>query len=377
MAPLADYLKWRGDLPLEYDGFCELDAAVMAWLAYLPFELLGGGALREDVSLTELCAYMTAVPGVEDKLIREEDLEFCRSFSQCRRYRDARLHSFQHRFDVLSQTQFAAMCLTLGEGHCCVIFRGTDNTLVGWKEDLNLGLTFPIPAQSSAQEFLEQSAGELPDCGRITVCGHSKGGNLAIYAASFCAEEVQRRIAAVYNFDGPGFEDRVLESEGYRRVRGRILTFVPQFSVIGMLFDIDRPFTAVRSEASGISQHILSAWQAEGRHFVYAQGLTEASRMLDSSLDLWFREMGPEEREGFVEALYSILTEGNAQTLKELSASRLDNAVTALKALRRLDDRTRKSALRAVQLLMSSLKSEVLTENRTSGAREQDPTDNS
>ena len=364
MAPLADYLKWRGDLPLEYDGFCELDAAMIAWLSYLPFELVSDGAVTENMRLTELCSYMTAAPGVEDKLVHEEDLGFCREFSQCRRYREVRLSFFECHWDAQSQTQFAALCLRLGGGLGCVAFRGTDNTLVGWKEDLNLGLTFPIPAQSSAQLFLERAAKELPDCGRLTVCGHSKGGNLAIYAAAFCSDAVQRRIDAVYNFDGPGFEDRVLGSEGYRRVRSRILTFVPRFSVIGMLFDIDRPFTAVCSSASGIAQHTLSTWQAEGRRFEYAQGLTEASRMLDSSLDTWFRDMGPEEREGFVEAVYRILTQNNAQTLKELPSGRLDNAVTAVKALRKLDDGTRKSALRAVQLLMSSLRNEALGDGR-------------
>ncbi len=370
MAPLADYLKWRGDLPLEYDGFCELDAAILSWLAYLPFERLSQGALRQGMELTELCAYMTAASGVEELLVHDEDLEFCRLVSQCARYRGARLHSFTRHFDAQTQTQFAAMCVLPGDGRCCLVYRGTDNTLVGWKEDLNLGLTFPIPAQSSALEYLERSARELPDCGRITVCGHSKGGNLAIYAASFCPEETQRRIDAVYNFDGPGFEDRVLGSEGYRRVRGRILTFVPQFSVIGLLFDIDRPFTVVHSDSSGMNQHNLSTWQAEGRRFRYAQGLTDASRMLDSSLDQWFREMGPEEREGFVEAVYRIFTQNNAQTLKELSSNRLDNAVTTLKTLRKLDDRTRKSALKAVQLLMSSLKNEMLAETMTAAGKD-------
>lgn len=362
MAKLLDYLKWRGDLPLGYDGFCELDAAVMARLSYVPFELVSEHVRRDGVELKELAVYLTAAPGVRDRVLSPHDLELCRQVSECRRYEGVKVYEYVCRLDVESETQFSAMSFRLDEGKCCVAFRGTDNTLIGWKEDLNMGFTFPVPAQVSAAEYLDKLAQSM-DSRHFILCGHSKGGNLAVYAGSFCAEETRRRIVSVYNFDGPGFDMQALEKQGMTLALDDVRTFVPQSSVVGMLFDNDRPYNVVFSEAGGLMQHDIYSWQTRGRSFVGATGLTDASRKLDASLGVWMHGMSTEERAAFVDTVYQILTQNNAKTIDQLSSLKFESAMTTLKTIRNLDEKTRSNALKAVQLLMLSLKSEVLSKD--------------
>ena len=355
MAKLLEYLVWRGDVPLGHDGFNELDAAVLARLSYLPFEHVPQERRQDGISLGELTALLAEFPGVADAVIMPEDLDLCRQISESDRFKEPVVRDYVCRWDSESETQFSALSLILPDGRCCIVYRGTDDTLIGWKEDLNMGLTFPVPAQTSAVEFLEETDRRL-GCQSYILCGHSKGGNLAVYAGAFCKPELQEKVSMVYNFDGPGLDPAALETEGYKRIAPRILTFVPQFSVVGMLFGNARSYSPVRSDAFGILQHNLYSWEIQGRGFLYAEELDASSRMLDASLDAWMREMGADEREALVEAVYQILTQNNAQTLDQLGENRLENAALTLKTIRRLDPKTRANALRAMQLLMRSLK---------------------
>ena len=355
MARLLDHLRWRGDVPMALDGFNELDAAVLAKLAYVPLERTGGLEKCRGIPVCELAAYVTAAPDMARYMLSAEDMELCRLLSESPRYKELRLHGYVSRFDAQDETQFSAICLTLGDGRGCLAFRGTDNSIIGWKEDLNMGLSFPVPAQVSAAEYFGE-ADRLLSSRSYILCGHSKGGNVAVYAAAFCDRELQSRVAAVYNFDGPGFLPEALETEGYRRILGRVHTYVPCFSVFGMIFNNDRPYHIVRSDAFGILQHDMYTWEIRRGRFAYAEALAPASRQLDIALDKWIMNMSQPEREAFVDAVYHIFTYTNASTLDELSSNKLENAMVTLRAIRGLDAETRRNALRAIQLLMSSLK---------------------
>ena len=220
-------------------------------------------------------------------------------------------------------------------------YRGTDSTLVGWKEDFNMAFTTPVPAQRTAAEYLRARAAEKP--GPLRVGGHSKGGNLAVFAAAFCGDETQGRILEVQNNDGPGFEAAVTAQPGYRRIAPRVRTLVPQSSVVGMLLEHEEAYTVVHSTQLGLMQHDLYSWQVRRAGFVCLESVDEGSRMVDRALKEWISSMTPAQRETFVDVLFGLLDASGAQTVGQLSLGWLKNAGALARTLKGIDEPTREA----------------------------------
>lgn len=342
MADIFEYFRWRGDLTLENAAFNEVDAVILARFSYLPFGLVESGKIGQ------VCHRLMACPDIGEKVLLEDDLRLAQALSESQRYRDMEVCGFAERLDEDSQTQFAAMTVKLKKGLSYVAFRGTDNTLVGWKEDFNMCFG-PVRSQQLAGEYLDEVGKDLP--GQIIVGGHSKGGNLAVYAAAFCSEEIQKKITRIYNFDGPGFHDEILQTEGYQRICGLVKTFVPQSSVVGMMLFHEGVYVIVHSGQTGLLQHDVYSWEMERDSFSYVQAVTNSSRFVDSTLKHWLTEVDPQQRERFVDAVYTALLETNAKTVKQMGENKLGNGKVVLHALRNLEEEDRKAVLQALRAL--------------------------
>ena len=257
-----------------------------------------------------------------------------------------------------TQTQFSAITFKLTEDTYFVVYRGTDNTLVGWKEDFNMSFVCPVPAQTLAVEYLEMIAKQFD--GKIIVGGHSKGGNLAVYAAAFCDPEIQERITMVYNYDGPGFTENVLAEEGYKRICGRIKTYVPQSSVVGMLLGHEEKYTIVHSSnPTMLLQHDTYTWDIRRNKFVYLETVTNSSKFIDSTLKGWMSSLDSARREKVVDTIYNILLQTKAKTIKDLSKNWLATSNKIVKSLITLDDDTRKIVLEAIGALVQCAANEL------------------
>ena len=364
MKNLFDYLYWRGDLSLRFVQFQELDGAILARLAYLPLERLFPQGLERPLPLAEAGAQLLALPGLAEQMTQPEDLHLLRVLLTGERFRHAELVGFSSLTDEESQTQFSALALRLRPDEVTVAFRGTDNTLVGWKEDFNMGFVCPVPGQTLAVQYLERLA--VRYSGALRLCGHSKGGNLAVYAAAFCAPAVQERILGVYNYDGPGFDETVLFREGYRAVCARAHTFVPQSSVIGMLLGHEEAYTIVHSERVGLMQHDIYSWEVERDGFHHLETVTNSSRFIDYTIKAWIAGMDAQQRERFVDAIYGIMKETKAETLRDLNENRINSARHVLRSLRSLDEQTRSDVTHALSLLVRSTKAGFI-QTRQSG----------
>ncbi len=358
MADLHDYLYWRGDLALENDHLNEIDILILARLSYLPFDKLSLHAASPPLSIPEACVQLLALADIEESVRLKDDIRLMRALTQSNRFSGMLLSSYVNRIDLETQTQFAAIRVRLNESLSCVLFRGTDNTLVGWKENFNMSFVCPVPAQKSAAEYLE--AAGLSSSGRLIVGGHSKGGNLAMYAAAFCKPEIRDRIVSVYNFDGPGFDKQVLSTAQYQGVRDRIKTYLPQASIVGMLLEHEEQSIIVRStQKEGYLQHNVYSWAVERNHFSYLDDLTSDSRLIDRTLKGWIADMDIDRREKFVDALYSIITQTKAHTLQELDDKRLESTVAIYSSIGNLDGETRKLITEALSLLGKNAKKNV------------------
>ena len=253
MANIMDYLDWRGDLPLTVSPFNEVDGLILAELSFINFEgIVPPPELGRGVPLRDAAgAYFARHNGTEIDMGvlvpgRIPDL-ICR-MAHSERFGSMLLNGYSEMIDDVREQQFAALTVELGDGSIYISYRGTDDTIVGWKEDLNLGYLEVIPSQTRALEYLGRMARQYPDA-RLRIGGHSKGGNLAVYAAVRTPAAVQDRILMVYNDDGPGFIKSLTGTPEHTRVADRIQTIVPQSSVVGQLLEHERNVQVVRSDA--------------------------------------------------------------------------------------------------------------------------------
>lgn len=355
MPNIHDYLYWRGDLPLGLFPFNEVDALILAKLAYMPFEKIPFQEPSMILSIKEAADALLSQPELKQYIHFQDDMEFLKELSENERFCNMQISNYVNRVEEENQTQFAAITIKVAEQVHYISFRGTDATLIGWKENFNMSFTFPVPAQKSALKYLEYVSDSTS--GTFILGGHSKGGNLAMYAASFCNAALQDRISKVYNFDGPGFDEKVLTMPNYKRICSKMTTFVPQSSIVGMLLEHEEQYIIVKSsEKSGVMQHDVSSWEVERDHLCWLDHITSSSRLIDRTLKGWLAEMDNTQREKFVDALYSVLVKTKAHTVQELDDRWFECAVIILSALGNLDEDTRILITEALSLLVKSAK---------------------
>lgn len=358
MADLFDYLYWRGDLSLEQSPFGEVDGMILARLSYLPFECVP--ALRDGLTCNVQSAarVLLAVHDIDKRILLKEDLRLLTALADSARFGGMTLFAYENKTDLETQTQFSAVTVQIEPQRCFVAFRGTDGSFVGWKEDFNMSFICPVPAQTSAVLYVERVAQNVS--GRLLTGGHSKGGNLAVYAAAFCSEAVQQRIDAVYNFDGPGFCENVLAQEGYQRICDRVTTFVPQSSVVGMLLEHEEKYIIVHSNANQLMQHDVISWEIERDRFRHLETVTNSSKFIDATLKEWVAQLDLEQREKFFNAIYTVLSETNVHSFRELEENWFAGAISVVKSLANLDEETGKAVTQTLRWLMHCAKSGVL-----------------
>lgn len=328
MTDVFDYLVWRGDIPFSRMGPNPVDALIFAALSYVRFEKILPGEFDHRVSLKDAAEKVLALPETEIRCRVEKDLDLLATAAGTVRFRDVLLCGCRTAFLPQEEAQFAAVTFLLEDGSAMVTFRGTDQTLVGWKEDFNMSFLESVPAQRMAADYVNQFAAGTPMPMRLN--GHSKGGNLAVYAGAKCA--FRERILEIFNHDGPGFRDPMLHDPGYLEIVPRIHTYVPQSSVIGMQLEHEEAYTIIRSGQTGLQQHNPYTWEVLGPGFVLVEELTADSRFLNRTLKNWLAGMTAQERNDFFDGLFALLAAGDASRTKEIM--RPQNLLAYVKTLR-------------------------------------------
>ena len=228
------------------------------------------------------------------------------------RWRNIKIGNFVEKLCDQSEEQFAAITVYLDDDHACAVFRGTDATLVGWKEDFNMSFLSPVPSQKDAVRYIDTTVQRSE--GKLILGGHSKGGNLAVYASVFARPSVKKRIITVYNNDGPGFDSNFVKHPDYLAILPRIKSIVPYGSVVGMLLKHDGDYEVVKSSQSGLMQHDSMSWQVIGPEFETEQEISPKSKRLNTALSAWIDGLTREQRAEF--GRYIIFT-GNCKWCKE------------------------------------------------------------
>ena len=343
MNTIIDYLDWRGDLSFNQDPLNEVDNLIFSVLSYSDFSGVVPGLDKPgSVTLQEAADRIGPAPHeVTTNLTRSFFaalpllLEKC---AQTERFANLQLSHYIDRIEFAKAEQFSAVVFSLDEQLHFIAFSGTDDTLAGWKEDLEMSFREAVPAQKDATRYVQAVMANLS--GDFYLGGHSKGGNLAVYAAAHLTPEEQQRIIAVYNNDGPGFLANIIEKEGYQRIIHKVTTFIPQSSVAGILLEHEEKFQIIRSNETGLMQHNAFSWEVLGKHFVYEQELSKSSLVLSQAIRAWLNNISLEERSQFVEALFKVIDATGAKTLSELSEDKLATARAMITTFTQMEEET-------------------------------------
>ncbi len=342
MANIRDYITWRGDIPFRQVPPNMVDALIFSQLSYILWNCAGQ-------TVREAAALLNERGGFARGMLAEHHTKLMNLCAASERFGELILADYTDEFDEAQEKQFAAVTFLLPEDLMVIAYRGTDGTLTGWKEDFNMAFSEPVPAQKRAAEYLHRMAQTYPGRG-ILLTGHSKGGNLALFACARAEDELRRNLYAVYCHDAPGLRPDMLAD--IRDMQNRIFTFVPRSSVIGMLFARPENRMIVESTSVSILQHSAYSWQVMGGSFVPAEKLSRSSMQTEKIVREYLAVTDEEQRRAFINTLFDVLAAADSQHLgKETLLGLLKNPTALVSSFKGLDGRTRQKLIESLLLL--------------------------
>ena len=353
MGTILDYLKDYGDYTFAERPFDEVDSLVLSQFAYLKFDGLVP-LIDEDkpaVSLRELREHADYDHLYADERYREDNTALFLGMYHSRRFQDLRINNYVNQISLETETQFSAVTFRLSSGASYVAYRGTDETIVGWKEDLNLAFSEPVEGQRMSVEYLEKAAEKIE--GSFYVGGHSKGGNLATYACMNCDSIVRSRVMAIYDHDGPGFRPEVKARGAYDEIVDRIHKTIPHSSLVGMILYTDGIYSVVESRTFGLAQHNPYTWLVKDDHFQMADELYARRKFMDEALNQWILSLTQEQMHIFVDTLYQVALASETDNLIDFSANWFQNIQKIGTALRDIDPQTGKAIIQVMKLFFA------------------------
>ena len=364
---LLDYLQWRNDVPLSVSPFNEVDNIILAYLSYIDF-----GKLRQEwdgfCDLKELFQCFCKEHSLEEIKTAGQFTEraplLLKEMMKGERFLDTKVGYYAVDFDKDQVKQFAALVFLLPDGTNYVSFRGTDETITGWKEDFLMSCQSETAGAKEAVDYFNKVAKAFE--GEFILGGHSKGGNFAMYAAAFCEAQHKERILKVYNNDGPGFRDEVIQSNEFQEMLPKILTVAPQSSIIGQLLSNPAEQRVIRSTAKGIMQHDAMTWEAEKDRLVPSE-LDELSHYAKTTLGSWLESMDDESRESLCTTAFSLIESTKSETFIEFSADLVKNTEIIWKEMGKLPEDKKKEIMDALANLMESSKKSALQHMKDGG----------
>ena len=352
-----DYLEWRGDLSFSKSPLNEVDSLILSMCAFINFAgIVPSYGNDETISFPEAIECFSKMPesfrafGV---LIPRETEKLALIGSTCARFRNVRLSNFVNRVDEKREMQFSAITYHFPDGSLLIAFRGTDDTLIGWKEDMDLSYRDYIPAQAEAVAYTEHICEVYP--GKLRLAGHSKGGNLALYTAVHARHEVRERLVMAYSHDGPGFQRHILESERYREMQEKLITFIPQSSIVGVVLDHDEHYHIISSAGSRLFQHDPFSWEIHGTAFVYLRERSGFGKRTARAVRNWLAALNNDDRAFFTQTFYRLLQASRKKTLTDINKDRLRCMLAAHKELRKLESADRSRFHEILKQLVSNL----------------------
>lgn len=335
MSNINDYLLWRGDLSFEISPFNQIDNMILARFSYMPFNKI---KMEETETVESIYNKLQGFKNEDFGYNGDKDL--ITRMGQSSRFKNLKVTNFEINIDKEIERQFSAITIHLNDNEMYISFNGTDSSIIGWKEDFNLSFMENIPSQISGLEYTKKIMNLYPK--NVILGGHSKGGNIAMYSAISLPQDLTNRIISVSNYDGPGFSHKITETENYQNILDKIISYIPQSSVIGRLLDHKEKCIVVESIEKGIYQHDIFSWQVLGTSIITIKNVTNNSEFFNKTISTWLQETSPEQRKIFVDTIFELLDSTSILTFKEFSNARIKNINAILKSYNSVNEQDKK-----------------------------------
>ncbi len=337
---IIDYVKECGSRTWGEFPMNDVDSLVLCQLSYLKFDGIVPGIKENKASVTleDIYGHTDYEKLYADERYEKDNRALFEAMLQSERYRKLKLNCYINIVEKEWETQFSAVTYLLEDGIMYIAYRGTDETIVGWKEDFNMAFLNPVPGQSYSLKYLNMVTGKLRN--RFYMGGHSKGGNLAVYAAMKCSDQVRERIIKVYSMDGPGFRPEVLAGGRYEAVEHKVVKILPKSSLIGMLFEKDIRYKTVASKTFGLAQHNPYTWLVKDGSFVEADDIYERRKHMDETINEWILSLDTVRLQTFVDTLYQVISASQADNLIDFTADLKKSMTGIVNALKEVDEET-------------------------------------
>ena len=336
MKNFLNYLE-KNQKTFNEDHFNIVDSLVLAYLSYLHFP-------NTKTKLKELSISKSAKT--------KKNKEFIKRVIVSNRYKNIEQCFFIEDTNDLIEKQFSAVTFLLPDDTMYISFRGTDSTLTGWKEDFNMAFMLPVPAQKDALNYVEKITKLIPR--KFYIGGHSKGGNLAVYAGCNLSNALSSRIIKIYSHDGPGFIKEFLTTSNYQNIKEKIEKVVPSSSIIGMLLYTNEKYKIIKSSERGILEHDPFSWLVEDNNFIILKDLSDGTAYTNKVINDFISSLSKKEREIFIDSLFLVLKSTNLTTLDEISKNFIIKIPNILIAIYKLDDVNKKYILKTIKALIKS-----------------------
>lgn len=351
MGIIFDYLDQVAYDSIYDTPFNELDMLMLTELTYLPFDQIVSDQMSPDCTC-RLFEAAEKAPQDLSMLVTKNRLKLLEKVASSTRFKNIRLMGYVNDIDPDVQKQFAAMIFKIKPDSYVLTFRGTDDSIIGWKEDFHMTYMDQVPAQKTAVNYLRKAMDALP--GQFILTGHSKGGNLASYAASQIEPEYQERIQSIYSYDAPGLNHSVITSQGYQTISDKIKRYIPQGSIVGMMLETPKQAQIVKSTAiGGLAQHDTFSWQISDQTFVLLDNLNPDSLQVDKTLKNWVDSVSDEELKDFFDLFFGLILDAGISSINDLTKLENFNKILAVfENANALTDEERDMLTRLAKLLV-------------------------
>lgn len=366
---IIEYLKEYGGRTWAEMPMNDVDSLALCQLSYLKFDGIVPDVHdnKASVSLEDIARHADFEKLFSDERYEKDNRALFLAMLESRRYRKLKLNCYINLVEIEYETQFSAVTYLLEDGNLYIAYRGTDETIVGWKEDFNMAFLNPVPGQAYSVKYLNMVTGRLKN--HFFLGGHSKGGNLAVYAAMNCLPQVRDRVLKIYSMDGPGFRPEVLEACHYEAIADKVVKILPHSSLVGMLFERDIRYQVVESRTFGLAQHNPYTWLVENGGFVKADDIYESRKVMDGAINEWILSLNEQQLRTFVDTFYQVITASQAQDLIEFTADWKKSMNGIILALKEVDEQTARMLKEIIKSLFDITRIRVKEERKAKKSR--------
>lgn len=354
MSNIIDYIKKNHHRSFKELPLNEVDIAIINELSYLPIgEALSTTFKKQFISIKQL--------NEENRLFfkktnynfmtTKERVQLYEVIVDSNRFIDIEIGYYVNDVNLAIEQQFSAMVFRLPSiNHTQIVFRGTDDSLIGWKEDAKMTYMKTIPSHQSALNYLTIFLKEWE--GQVVVSGHSKGGNLALYATCMIQKSLQKKITAIYTFDSPGHYQSLLDASSYHNIKHKIISIIPKESIVGVMLKPDLDSKIVESKSFGFFQHNISQWQVKENQFLPAKDTTLISKALEDTFKLWQEELSHDELETFFNIFFDLFFDIGVVSLDDIKKNKRKNLAHLFKEIVNLKPKEKKIMRKSLRTMI-------------------------